>query len=65
MFAIKFLLKNSNLSSINIDSKEAEALASANNTTENQRQNQPGPSGMPPAYEDLPPSYIEFNKKNK
>lgn len=34
-----------------LDSKEAEALASAYNTTENQRQNRPGPSGMPPAYE--------------
>uniref|UniRef100_A0A1L8EJ19 Putative ww domain binding protein wbp-2 n=2 Tax=Haematobia irritans TaxID=7368 RepID=A0A1L8EJ19_HAEIR len=42
-------------------SKEAEALASAYNTTENQR---PGPSrGMPPAYEDLPPTYEDSNRK--
>lgn len=31
--------------------KEAEARASAYNTTENQRSNRPGPSEMPPSYE--------------
>ncbi|XP_065359525.1 WW domain-binding protein 2 isoform X2 [Calliphora vicina] len=45
------------------DSKEAEALASAFNTTENQRQNRPGPSDMPPAYEDLPPNYNDPNRR--
>ncbi|XP_065359524.1 WW domain-binding protein 2 isoform X1 [Calliphora vicina] len=45
------------------NSKEAEALASAFNTTENQRQNRPGPSDMPPAYEDLPPNYNDPNRR--
>ncbi|KAM8708626.1 hypothetical protein ACLKA7_015577 [Drosophila subpalustris] len=48
------------------NSKEAEAAASAYNTPYNQRgPNAPGPSDMPPSYNNLPPSYDDASKKHQ